>query len=149
MNTGDQDKSIEPELRRQLALHFIRRADESANFSRTLLFAVSSASVGFIVTQIAGTLTACALALHFTSCLMFLISIGIVAFSWDIQRKKADKRFRFMRDNKYEEYLAYDEVVRNSPKLKNYLYDRVALVFIVFGVIFEIAAKFVTVQVPP
>jgi hypothetical protein len=106
---------------------FLERADKSADLLRALLFAAGGAGVGFSLNQIDEDSK-----LHILPAAIFAIAIVVVYGSWDLQKRKARKRFELVRDEGMAAYLANEKNTASNRFL-----DTTAAVLLVLAVILE------------
>jgi len=135
--TGKQteDEAFVLEHRRELALAYMQRADESATVLRTVLFTVCSAAVGFIFYQRAANL-----APHVPSLLIFGFAAGIILWSWDLQKDKSIERFKALRGKQLDAF--FDQDSRSNQCL-----DRIAASLVLIGAVAEtLTTLFVKMQ---
>jgi hypothetical protein len=125
--TGKQteDEAFVLEHRRELALAYMRRADESATVLRTVLLTVCSAAIGFIFYQRAATLTP-----HLPSLFIFGVAAGTILWSWDLQKDKSIERFKALRSKQLDAF--FDQDSRSNQRL-----DRIAALLVLSGAVAE------------
>jgi hypothetical protein len=63
--------------------------------------------------------------------------------SWDVQKFKADERFKSLRDGDYEAYCKHSERVQQRWYLRNYVYDRTAAGAIIMGFVVELFSRLI------
>ena len=106
---------------------FLERADKSADLLRALLFAAGGAGVGFSLNQIDDDSKS-----HILPAAIFGIAVVCVYWSWDLQKRKARKRFELVRDEGMAAYLANEKNIA-----KNRFLDNIAAGFIVLAALLE------------
>jgi DMSO/TMAO reductase YedYZ heme-binding membrane subunit len=120
-----------------LALSYLKRADDAANYLRALLFTLSSAAIAYLVIELKDKLI-CGYAVALIS---FALAIALIVISWDVQKKKAGRRFEALRDFGYSNYLQVNDEIRKSAFIKNHVLDRSAYIVILFGIVVAIITK--------
>ena len=114
-----------------LAEFYLKRSEHSANFLRTLLFALSGGAIAFIANK-AMSDNAWP---HSVSILFFAISIATLAWSWEVQKSKSISRFKKLRDEGFDSYLKQEKTY--ETKCRNYIIDRFAFALIIIGFCIE------------
>jgi hypothetical protein len=93
------------EHRWELCKAFLERADKAGETLRALLFAAGGAGIGFSLHQAANGGSKW----NVLGAVIFAISIAIVYWSWDLQKRKAVQRFELVRDKSVSAYLAWEK----------------------------------------
>jgi hypothetical protein len=127
------DKFLE-DHRWELCKAYLERADKSGELLRALLFAAGSAGVGFSLRQSAIGNAKC----HIFAAALFGIGVGVVFWSWDLQKRKARDRFTTVRDKGVEAYLANERTIQSNRAL-----DRTAFVLLAVGAALEFWLAFI------
>lgn len=134
--SGQPAKPLSAEQQWELAMAFLRRADEAANYLRTLLFAASGGFAIYLLPQLkagdpGGALWGRVLATASTAVAIFLL-----VYSWQLQKRKARERFDYLRDGNYDAYILY-----NKPVLKNSSVDWFAFLFLAVAFLIEVLVR--------
>jgi hypothetical protein len=122
----------------QLAEYFRQRSDQSSNFLRALLLAITSGSLLFLISKHYDDPN---LNLHWVSIALLLCAIVLLIWSWDRQKTKSIGRLIKLRDEGYRGYLKYEDWI--SESYRNETIDRFAYAAIASGVATEILIKVV------
>ena len=120
------------DTRWRIAEFYLRRSEASANYIRALLFALASASLGFVLNRHYDNLYGP----HLISLIFFSLAIGTVAWSWDVQKRKSIERFKTLRDMEYEDYIRQEACFER--RMRNYVIDRFAFGFVIIGIFAEV-----------
>jgi hypothetical protein len=142
-----------------LALAYMKRSDEAANYQRALILAVALAGVALVGNVLSKTANATtpfsfstSTILHIVALACFFLSAIMTFMSWGRQKKKAGRRFELLTDRSrrtlefpkqpllHDDPLAalqaYNEEIRNgSPANRNHEIDRVSLCILVAGIV--------------
>ena len=120
-----------------LALSYLKRADDSANYLRALLFTLCAAAIAYLTTELKDELI-----YGFVIALVsFAAAIALIVISWDIQKLKAGRRFEALRDFGFSKYQEVNREIQNSTFQKNYVIDRFAYGLIAIGFVAALATK--------
>ena len=130
-------------FRWQLAADFRKRADQSADFLRALLFALSSASVAYVANQDLQQFTA----LHALSFVCLSVAIVLLVLSWNLQKSKSIRRYEALRDEGYEKFIKKECEIKENIFRWNSLVDVTSYFLIVIGISFEVSAKICALSV--
>lgn len=132
----------------ELALASLRRADEAANYLRTLLFAASSGFIIYVLPGLKAGLPQPALYAHAAAIVLAAFAIFLLVHSWQLQKEKARERFTYLRDRNYEAYLQYDKAVENFSGKRNSRIDWLAFLFLALAFGCELYARYVVITAP-
>lgn len=94
------DMPFGADTRWRLAEFYLSRSQAAANFLRALLFALASASLGFVLSRHYNSLSGP----HLISLTFFALAIATIAWSWEVQKSKSLDRFKTLRDKGYQDY---------------------------------------------
>jgi hypothetical protein len=128
----------------ELCKAFLERADKAGETLRVLLFTTDGAGIGFSLHQATNDGSKW----HILAAVFFAISIVVVYWSWDLQKRKAVQRFQLVRDKGISAYLAWEheetiEGVQQEYE-SNKSMDSIAAVILGLAVIFEGILAFVS-----
>jgi hypothetical protein len=126
------DKDLWP-----LALSYLKRADDAANYLRALMFTLAGAAIAYLTTELKGNLN-CG---YLIALILFAIAIALIVVSWDIQKKKAGQRFEALRDFGFARYQEVNAEIAKSIFFKNYVLDRSAYILILIGFVISVVTK--------
>jgi hypothetical protein len=130
----------------ELAMASLRRADEAANYLRTLLFVAAS---GFIILLMLELKAGISVSIFVTRiCAIFAagLVIALLVWSWQLQKRKSRDKFAYLRDGHYEAYRQYDTAVENYAGKRNSTIDRFAFVFLLIAFAIELYARYQTIS---
>ena len=136
-NKETQRSELKEEYLWPLALSYLKRADDAANYLRALLFTLSGAAIAFLVTELKDKLI-CG---YLVALISFAAAIALIVISWDIQKAKAGQRFEALRDYGFARYLRLNDRIRDSAFLKNYVFDRLTYFLVLIGFIAALVTK--------
>jgi L-lactate permease len=128
------EKSFLENHRWELCKAYLERADKSGELLRALLFAVGSAGTGFCLRQSATGNAKC----HIFAAALFGLGVGVVFWSWDLQKRKARDRFTTVRDDGINEYLKKEKTIQI-----NRAWDISAFVLLAVGAALEFWLAFI------
>jgi hypothetical protein len=115
----------------ELTEFYLRRSENAANLLRAMLFALSGGAIGFVANQNYAKPTG----FHAFSIVAFAIAIGMIVFSWHVQKGKAIERFKKLRDEGYTAFRQQEEYYARHRR--NYVIDLCACAFIIIGFLIE------------
>jgi hypothetical protein len=144
--SGKADLSEERQW--ELALASLRRADEAANYLRTLLFAASCGFIMYVLPGLKAGLPQPALYAHAAAIGLAALAIFLLVHSWQLQKEKARERFTYLRDRNYEAYVQYDKAVENFSGKRNSRIDWLAFLFLALAFGCELYARYVVIAAP-
>ncbi len=133
----ESDGKVPESFRWQLAADFRKRADQSADFLRVLLFALASASAAYVANQDLQKFTA----LHALSFASLAAAIVLLVLSWNLQKSKSIRRYKTIRDQGYEKFLEEERKIEENIFHWNSMVDVTSYFLIVIGIVFEVSAK--------
>lgn len=130
-------KPPSPDEQWELALAFLRRADEAANYLRTLLFAASAGFIIYLLPGLKAGVPVRMLAGHVAATLLAASAIFFLVRSWQFQKEKARSRFLHLRDRNYDAYLLYDSAAASNSRL-----DWIAFWLLVAAFVCEVGVRY-------
>lgn len=139
--TKPNEKPLPDDQQWQLALAYLRRADESANYLRTLLFAAASGLIIYALPQIKMGIGKLPISAHVLTVLCCAVAVGMLVHSWQLQKKKARERFKYLRAKNYEIYTAYNSAIDNLRRRQNRHWDWAAFWLIATGLMMELVVR--------
>lgn len=111
---------------------FLERADKSAELLRSILFAAGSAGLWFVLQSAKPS----ELKWHSMSAVAFLAVIITVYWSWDLQKRKARRRYEILRDEGVVAYVENENVISSNRRL-----DLFAFLFLLVAALIEVLLK--------
>jgi hypothetical protein len=132
----------------QLAMASLRRADEAANYLRTLLFAAASGFIVFVLSGLKAGLPQAAIYAHAAAIVLAAFAIFLIVYSWQLQKETARERFIYLRDGNYEAYVQYDKAVENFSGKRNSRIDWLAFLCLALAFACELYAQYLIMSLP-
>jgi hypothetical protein len=120
------------DTRWRIAEFYLKRSEAAANYLRALLFALASASFGFVLSKHYDRLYGP----HLFPLILLALAICTIAWSWEVQKRKSLERFKTLRDNGFQDYKELEE--RLERQRRNWLIDRFTFGFLAFGIVAEV-----------
>ena len=138
-NTGDKMPPGE-DRQWQLALAYLKRADDAANILRVLLFVAAIGSIVILFSLIGTGAGRTLFVAHITAIILCAMSITLQVRGWQLQKEKAIERFKYLRGRNYDAYLQYDSAAESIGTRDTRL-DWWAFFCLLAAFIIELAAR--------
>jgi hypothetical protein len=147
----DGKNGLSEERKWELAVASLRRAEESTNYLRILMFVAAGGLVLFTLPEMKPALPRAALAAHVAALLLAALAICLLFYGWHVQRAKARERFNYLRDGDYDAYVQYDKAVETISAKRDSRLDFLAFVVLLAAFAAELFARclMLNAAVPP
>jgi len=139
--TASGKPEISEERQWELARASLRRADESTNYLRTLMFVAAGGLIFCILPEMRAPVPRAALLTHLAAAALSALAVCIIFYGWHIQRLKARERFNYLREGNYEAYLQYDKAVETISSKRDSKIDALAFIVLLAAFAAEIGAR--------